>query len=108
MEANQVARSLERPLDILVTDVVMPEMSGVELAATLVARWPTLTVLFMSGHLDEAAMARHPLDAGADLLAKPFTPDQLGRRVRQALDRNAAGRKAGAVPEDLRARATGT
>ncbi|HUY64103.1 MAG TPA: ATP-binding protein, partial [Acidimicrobiales bacterium] len=108
MEASQVARSLERPLDILVTDVVMPEMSGVELADNLVALWPTLTVLFMSGHLDEAAVARHPLEADADLLAKPFTPDQLGRRVRQALDRNAAVRKAGTVPEHLRARATGT
>ena len=55
-----------------------------------------LAVLFMSGHLDEGAMARHPLDPDADLLPKPFTPDQLGRRARHALDR-AAARAARAV-----------
>jgi PAS domain S-box-containing protein len=107
IEAIAVARSLERPLDLLVTDVVMPEMSGVELAEELVAGWPELAVLFMSGHLDEDAVARHPLDPDADLLAKPFTPDQLGRRVRHALDRATAQRAEGAA-EDYGRRATGT
>jgi DNA-binding response OmpR family regulator len=102
-----VARSLERPLDLLVTDVVMPEMSGVELAEALTDRWPWLAVLFMSGHLDEGAMQRHPLDPEADLLPKPFTPDQLGRRVRLALDRAAGNRKVGVIPDQLRTRATG-
>jgi CheY-like chemotaxis protein len=106
VEAMGVARSLERPLDLLVTDVVMPEMNGVELAESLVELWPTVAVLFMSGHLDEGALERHPLDPEADLLPKPFTPDQLGRRARHALDRAAANRKAG-VPKHLRAEATG-
>ena len=67
--------------------------------------WPTLAVLFMSGHLDEDAMARHPLDPDADLLAKPFTPDQLGRRARVTrLDRAAATRKGRVLPQHLRAR----
>ena len=105
VEAMAVARSLERPVDLLVTDVVMPEMNGVELAESLVELWPTVAVLFMSGHLDEGAMERHPLDPDADLLPKPFTPDQLGRRARHALDRAAANRRA-RVPKHLRAEAT--
>jgi len=106
VEALQVARSLERPVDLLVTDVVMPEMNGVELAESLVDLWPELAVLFMSGHLDEGAMERHPLDPDADLLPKPFTPDQLGRRARHALDRAAASRKT-RVLNHLRAKASG-
>ncbi|HTZ08337.1 MAG TPA: ATP-binding protein, partial [Acidimicrobiales bacterium] len=106
-EGAAVGRSLERPLDILVTDVVMPEMNGVELAHELTARWPWMAVLFMSGHLDEGAMERHPLDPEADLLRKPFTPGQLSRRVRQALDRAAAQHRAGRLPEHLRSRAAG-
>jgi len=107
VEALAVARSLERPIDLLVTDVVMPEMNGVELADALVEQWPWLPVLFVSGHLDEGAMRRNPLDADADLLRKPFTPDQLGRRVRQALDRAAANRQHGRLPDHLRSRAAG-
>jgi len=106
VEALSVAHSLERPIDLLVTDVVMPEMNGVELAESLVDLWPTVAVLFMSGHLDEGAMERHPLDPDADLLPKPFTPDQLGRRARHALDRAAASRRT-RVPKGLRAEATG-
>ena len=103
VEALAVARSLERPVDLLVTDVVMPEMSGVELAESLVDLWPSMGVLFMSGHLDQGAMDRHPLEPDADLLPKPFTPDQLGRRARLALDRAAANRKSRGLPKHLRA-----
>jgi PAS domain S-box-containing protein len=107
VEAMAVARSLERPIDLVVTDVVMPEMNGVELAESLVDLWPSVAVLFMSGHLDEGAMERHPLDPDADLLPKPFTPDQLGRRARQALDRAVANRKSRVGSKQLRAEATG-
>ena len=107
VEALAVAHSLERPVDLLVTDVVMPEMSGVELAESLVELWPAVAVLFVSGHLDEGAMERHPLDPDADLLPKPFTPDQLGRRARRALDLAAAMRRSRAVPGHQRAEATG-
>jgi two-component system cell cycle sensor histidine kinase/response regulator CckA len=106
VEAMAVAHSLERPIDLLVTDVVMPEMNGVELAGSLVELWPSVAVLFMSGHLDEGALDRHPLDPDADLLPKPFTPAQLGRRARLALDRGAANRKA-RVPKQFPAEATG-
>ena len=86
-EALEVARSLDGRIDLLVTDVVMPGMSGIELAAQVSAQWPLMPVLFVSGHLDEGSVGRHRMAADADLLAKPFTPNQLGQRVRQALDR---------------------
>jgi PAS domain S-box-containing protein len=90
-EALEVARSLDGRIDLLVTDVVMPGMSGIELAATVKELWPLMPVLFVSGHLDEGSVGRNPMAADADLLAKPFTPQQLGQRVRQALDRSQAG-----------------
>jgi len=75
----------EGPFDLLVTDVIMPGMSGTEVARKLA---PTgLPVLFISGHVDEAL--RRDLDPEADLLSKPFTPQVLVERVRQALDRAA-------------------
>jgi DNA-binding response OmpR family regulator len=56
-------------------------------------RWRSLPVLFVSGHLDEVVLDPDPNGRPADLLAKPFTPEQLGRRVRQALDRRRNGRR---------------
>jgi two-component system cell cycle sensor histidine kinase/response regulator CckA len=104
-EALAVVESLDRGLDLLVTDVVMPGIDGVELAAELTKRFPDLPVLFMSGHLDEEARGRRPLDEDADFLAKPYTPLQLARRVRQALDRAEPGRdrlvEAAPVPGDF-------
>jgi DNA-binding response OmpR family regulator len=73
-------------VDLLVTDVVLPETSGIELVERARHRYPQLRVLFVSGHLDdEYATSRH-LPPGADLLAKPFTPGALSARVRQALE----------------------
>ncbi len=92
-EALEVARDLRRRPDLLVTDVVMPGMSGVELAERLRKRWRTLPVLFVSGHLGQEALQDDPLGGPADLLVKPFTPDELGRRVRQALDRASRARR---------------
>jgi CheY-like chemotaxis protein len=86
-EALALTRGLRRRPQLLVTDVVMPGMSGVELAEKLQKRWPALPVLFVSGHLGNEVVGKGPLDEHADLLSKPFTPEQLGRRVRQALDR---------------------
>jgi PAS domain S-box-containing protein len=89
-EALEVAHSLDGRIDLLVTDVVMPGMSGIELAAQVNELWPSMPVLFVSGHLDEQSVGRNPMAEDADLLPKPFTPDQLGQRVRQALDRSQA------------------
>ena len=77
--------------DLLVTDVVMPGMNGIELAAAVTRRYPQIPVLFLSGHLDEEAeAARRSLPGDAELLTKPFTPDELSERVGRVIDRHAA------------------
>ena len=73
------------PIDLLVTDVVMPGMSGPLLAQRLIGHHPALRVLYMSGYAEEAIERQGSLPAGGDLLEKPFTADQLARRVRAAI-----------------------
>ncbi len=100
-EALSTAMARHDQVDLLVTDVVMPGMSGIELAALLTELYPGLPVLYVSGHLDAGAVGRHPLPDAADLLAKPFTPNQLALRVRDALDRAS---RATTAPVSARAR----
>ena len=85
-EALEIAGGHERPPDLLVTDVVMPGMTGRELADTLRQQYPTLKVLFVSGYTDDALLKRGVMEAREALLAKPFLPRELGARVRQILD----------------------
>src|SRR6185312_3336358 len=82
----QVAEQHAAPIDLLVTDVVMPEMGGRELAQRLTARQPGLKVLFLSGYTDDAIVHHGVLDAGVALLQKPFKPDDLVRKIRAVLD----------------------
>ena len=72
-------------IDLLLTDVVMPGMSGPALAQRLIGQHPSLRVLYMSGYAEEAIERQGSLPAGGDLLDKPFTADQLARRVREAI-----------------------
>jgi DNA-binding response OmpR family regulator len=71
---------------LLVTDVVMPGLSGPNLAARLMTQNPELRVLYMSGYTDDATPAHGMFWGGVPLLQKPFTPGQLAERVRLALD----------------------
>jgi len=71
---------------LLLTDVVMPEMSGPELAVELGGKRPDIRVLFMSGYTDTAIVRRGVIDRGTPLLEKPFSQVTLAKRVRQALD----------------------
>jgi PAS domain S-box-containing protein len=73
-------------LDLLVTDVIMPGLSGVEVAEALRRRHPGLPVLFMSGYAQGAFDEGGSGGQGADFLSKPFTPATLVARVRAALD----------------------
>ena len=75
-------------IGLLLTDVVMPRMSGRELADRLTEKRPSLKVLFMSGYNDDDVLRYGVEQGSADLLPKPFTPDQLAERVRAALGRD--------------------
>ena len=72
-------------IDLVLTDLVMPEQNGRVLGERLAERWPELPVLYMSGYTDDEIFRRGLGDTGAAFLQKPFTPEQLGRAVRRAL-----------------------
>jgi CheY-like chemotaxis protein len=74
------------PIDLVITDVVMPVMSGKELVDRLGKIQPGARVLFMSGYTPDAIVHRGVLARGTHMLQKPFTPQQLGQKVREALD----------------------
>jgi CheY-like chemotaxis protein len=82
---NEAIESAEGTIDLLLTDVVMPGMTGVETAAALRKKWPTLRLLFMSGYSPDAAV-RDGRGLDGPLLQKPFTMSDLLEHVRRALD----------------------
>ena len=85
-EAMEIAKKHHGLLDVLLTDVVMPGMTGREVAEQIAARHPRIQVLYMSGYTDDA-IGNHGLHGQAPrVLQKPFTHDALLRRVREALD----------------------
>jgi PAS domain S-box-containing protein len=85
-EALRVAREHAGRIDVLVADVVMPEMTGRALADQLRARRPDLKVLFISGYASDAIVQLGVLEPGTAFLNKPFTPGALARRIREVLD----------------------
>ena len=85
-EALDIGARHPGPIRLLLTDVVMPRMSGRELASRLRAARPETRVLYMSGYSNEAVAYRGVIEEGALLLQKPFGPDELARRVREALE----------------------
>ena len=85
--ALELAAEQEGPIHLLVTDVIMPEMSGRQLADRLRELRPSLKVLFVSGYTDDAVVRHGILEPGIAFLQKPFTPESLARRVREVLDK---------------------
>jgi two-component system cell cycle sensor histidine kinase/response regulator CckA len=85
-EALTVERSFSEPIQLLLTDVVMPRMSGRQLAEKLCVERPHMKVLFMSGYTDDKVMQHGVFDSGIQFLQKPLTPDSLARKVREVLD----------------------
>ena len=75
-------------IDLLLTDMVMPEMGGRELAERLTAIAPALKVVYMSGYTADAVTRQGFTAPGAAFLQKPFTADSLARAIRSALDGN--------------------
>ena len=86
-DAEEAARiCTERRVDLLLTDVVMPQVSGSELAERLSVLAPGMRILFMSGYSDEAVQRHGEITAAAAFLEKPFTERALARKVREVLD----------------------
>jgi two-component system cell cycle sensor histidine kinase/response regulator CckA len=85
-DALRVCEQHSGPIHLLITDVVMPGMSGRELAARLAEECGDAKVLYMSGYTDDAIIHHGVLDAGTNFLQKPFTPDAVARKVREVLD----------------------
>jgi two-component system, cell cycle sensor histidine kinase and response regulator CckA len=82
-----LAGEREGPIDLLLTDVVMPKLGGRDLANLVSASRPAIRVLYMSGYTGGAISHHDVLADGVLLLEKPFTADKLARAVREALDR---------------------
>jgi len=74
------------PIDLVLTDVIMPGLSGREVAHQLLELRPEVRVLFMSGYTDDAIVHQGVLDEAANFIQKPFAPDALARKVREVLD----------------------
>jgi CheY-like chemotaxis protein len=73
-------------LDLLLSDIMMPRMGGMELAAKLRAEYPRIKILLMSGYSTEVIARQGVFEPGTMFIAKPFTPSVLARKVREALD----------------------
>jgi nitrogen-specific signal transduction histidine kinase/CheY-like chemotaxis protein len=86
-EAIEIADRHDGPIHVLLTDMVMPHMNGWEVAETVMARRPGIKVIYMSGYIEHALPENRGLDAGIAFLGKPFSPDALGWKVREVLDR---------------------
>lgn len=86
VKAIDLVRTHEGPLHLLITDVVMPEMNGRDLADQLRSHYPGLKTLFMSGYTANVIAHRGVLDGGVHFLQKPFSTRQLAEKVREALD----------------------
>jgi DNA-binding response OmpR family regulator len=88
-EALALAAAHAGPIDLVLTDVILPDMSGRQVADALRSARPGTRVLFMSGYTDDAISHHGILDPGMHFLEKPFTTDSLLRKVREVLEAEA-------------------
>jgi PAS domain S-box-containing protein len=84
-DAVEIAATATESIALLISDVVLPQMSGRALADQILATKPTLRLLFMSGYTDDAIVHHGVLDEGTPFLQKPFTPQGLAQKVREVL-----------------------
>jgi PAS domain S-box-containing protein len=86
-DALRVSKEHEGPIDLLITDVVMPKMGGKEVAERLQPLYPHMKVIYMSGYTDRTIVNHGVLAPGLNFLEKPFSPKGLARKVREVLDK---------------------
>jgi two-component system, cell cycle sensor histidine kinase and response regulator CckA len=89
-DALRASEGRDAPIHLLLTDVVMPGMSGRRLADRIAAQRPGIRILYMSGYSEHAIIHHGVVGLGTDFIEKPFTPDALARKVRAALDTDGA------------------
>jgi CheY-like chemotaxis protein len=94
VEAIALVEADPGAIDLVVSDVVMPELGGRELAARLALLEPAIPVLYMSGYTGEDVIQRGLMDPGSHFQPKPFTPDGLARTIRELLDSGVRRRRA--------------
>ncbi len=85
-EAVRMSRDYDEEIDLLMTDVVLPEMNGQDLARDMLALYPHLKILFMSGYTADVITKQGVLDKGVHFIQKPFSLKELSIKVREALD----------------------
>jgi PAS domain S-box-containing protein len=85
-EAERISETHQGKIDLLLTDVIMPGMSGAELSKRISSRIPGIKVLFMSGYIDDSVVRQGISENESAFLQKPFTPLSLAKKVREVLD----------------------
>ena len=90
-EALHVAAGCPGPIHLMVTDVVMPRLSGRSSPSRLAPRRPAMKVLYMSGYTDDAIVRHGVIESSTPFLQKPFTPATLAMKVREVLNASQAG-----------------
>jgi YesN/AraC family two-component response regulator len=85
-EAIELEKAVAAPIHLLLTDIVMPEMSGRQLAESILLRRQGLKVLYMSGYTDDAIVRQGIMDASHAFLQKPYSLQSFARKVREVLD----------------------
>jgi CheY-like chemotaxis protein len=86
-EAIRMAREQSAEIHLLITDVVMPEMNGRDLARNVLSLYPRMKCLFMSGYTADVIAHHGVLDKGVNFIQKPFSGKELAAKVREALDK---------------------
>ena len=100
-DALKVSDEYPGAIDLLVTDVVMPGMNGMQLAEAFKHRRPDMRVIFMSGYTDHTIVQKDMLDRNLILIQKPITPSVVAAKVREVLDKKDTFEKSSAILQDL-------
>ena len=86
-DALRISKEYDGPIELMITDVVMPKMGGKETAERLQPLYPQMKVIYMSGYTDDAIVHHGVLKSGLNFLEKPFSPEGLARKVREVLNK---------------------